>query len=76
MLLSEKLKQDHECGDFGKALAGYSEEAKRLEDAIIWALGAGESFPLREDEQDAYWWRSELQKRAGLKWDGEKFIRA
>lgn len=34
MRLSEKLQRDHECGDFGKALAGYSEEAKRLEDAI------------------------------------------
>lgn len=45
-----------------------------LEAAITWALGAGEPFPLREAGQGAYWWRSELQKRAGLKWDGEKFI--
>lgn len=34
MTLSEQLKQDHECGDFGKALEGYSEQAKALEDAI------------------------------------------
>lgn len=33
MKLSEKLKQDHECGDFGNALAGYSELAERLERA-------------------------------------------
>jgi len=30
--LSEQLKQDHECGDFGRALEGYSERAKRLEE--------------------------------------------
>lgn len=29
--LSEKLKQDHECGDFGQALKGYSEQAAALE---------------------------------------------
>lgn len=31
MKLSEKLKQDHDCGDFGRALEGYAERAKRLE---------------------------------------------
>ncbi len=35
MKLSEQLKQDHECGDFGKALEGYSDKAKKLEDVII-----------------------------------------
>lgn len=35
MKLSEQLKQDHECGDFGKALAGYAERAALLEDAIV-----------------------------------------
>ncbi len=34
MKLSEQLKQDHECGDFGKALEGYSEKAKEIEDLI------------------------------------------
>ena len=31
MKLSEQLKQDHECGDFGNALEGYSERAEKLE---------------------------------------------
>lgn len=35
MKLSEQLKQDHECGDFGKALAGYSERAELLEEAVV-----------------------------------------
>jgi hypothetical protein len=35
MKLSEQLKQDHECGDFGKALAGYAERAALLEDAVV-----------------------------------------
>lgn len=31
MKLSERLRQDHECGDFGKALDGYAEMAAALE---------------------------------------------
>jgi len=34
MKLSEQLKQDHECGDFGKALEGYAERAEALETAL------------------------------------------
>jgi len=34
MKLSEQLQQDHECGDFGKALYGYSERAKAMEEII------------------------------------------
>ena len=34
MKLSEQLKQDHECGDFGKALEGYSDRAELLEEII------------------------------------------
>lgn len=36
--LSETLKCDHECGDFGKALEGYTEKAKELEDLLEWAI--------------------------------------
>lgn len=36
MKLSEQLRQDHDCGDYGKALEGYSERAKELEDALRW----------------------------------------
>ena len=35
MLLSEKLKQDSDSGDFGKAFEGYSERVKILEDALF-----------------------------------------
>ncbi len=34
MKLSEQLKQDHDCGDFGNALEGYSDRAKELEDKL------------------------------------------
>lgn len=37
MRLSEQLKQDHESGDFGKALEGYAEKAAELE-AIVEAV--------------------------------------
>ena len=35
MKLSELLKQDHECGDFGQALDGYAERAEKLE-KMLW----------------------------------------
>lgn len=35
MKLSEQLKQDHDCGDFGNALKGYAERAALLEDAVL-----------------------------------------
>jgi molybdate-binding protein len=34
MKLSEQLKQDHESGDFGKALEGYAERAEELEEIV------------------------------------------
>lgn len=34
MKLSEQLKQDHESGDFGKALEGYAERAAALEEIV------------------------------------------
>lgn len=34
MRLSEQLQQDHNSGDFGKALEGYAERAKQLEDLV------------------------------------------
>lgn len=35
MKLSEQLKQDHDCGDFGQALEGYEKRAEKLE-KIVW----------------------------------------
>jgi hypothetical protein len=43
-------------------------------DAITWALGANGDFRSRNDGEGSYWWRKELQERAGLVWNGEKFI--
>jgi hypothetical protein len=34
MKLSEQLQRDNDSGDFGKALEGYSERAKELEEAL------------------------------------------
>ena len=34
MKLSEQLEQDHDCGDFGKALDGYAARAEQLEAAL------------------------------------------
>ena len=47
---------------------------ERLMDAITWALGANGDFPVRGPNDAAFWWRSELRRRAGLDWDGEKYV--
>lgn len=39
MKLSEKLRQDHDSGDFGEALEGYALKAETLEKALIEAMG-------------------------------------
>lgn len=41
-----------------------------LRSAVLWALGEGDDFPLRQDGEGAYWWRKELRERAFPK-DGE-----
>jgi len=43
-------------------------EAKLL-DAINWAMGCGEDGFEKPDGCPAYWWRTELAKRAGLQYD-------
>lgn len=47
---------------------------ERLMDAITWALGANGDFAERGPNDAAFWWRSELRRRAGLDWDGEKYV--
>lgn len=46
---------------------------RRMEKAIRWALGEIGDFPgKREEGQGNFWWRHELQKRAGFRWDFER----
>lgn len=41
-------------------------EIRRLRRAVKWALGENGDFPIRQDGQGAYWWRTELRRRAGM----------
>ena len=47
---------------------------KRLRQALEWALGVRGDFKIRREGDGPFWWRNELQKRAGLKWNGKKFF--
>jgi hypothetical protein len=53
-------------------------EVERLTDAINWALGVtmpdGSFIPAREEGQGSYYWRPELMRRAGLEYDGSRFV--
>jgi hypothetical protein len=46
-------------------------ENKRLKKAICWALGETDFRP-RGTGEGAFWWRTELRRRSGLKWNPEK----
>lgn len=48
---------------------GRDEEIERLRGAIKWALGANGTFPPRGTGDGAYWWRTELSQRSGVKSD-------
>lgn len=52
MKLSEQLKQDHELGDFGKALDGYSERAAKLEQIVDAVAHIGVDFGYGKFELD------------------------
>lgn len=45
-----------------EALAEKSAEAKRLRNAIRWALGETGDFPVRQAGDGTYWWRIRLGK--------------
>lgn len=51
-------------------------ENLRLRRAIEWALGAREDFEPQGESKAKYWWRKELSERAGLVWDGERYVDA
>ena len=51
-------------------------ELDRLRSAIVWALGASGEFRPQGTMDGKYWWRGELAERAGLSWDGVKYIDA
>ena len=58
---------------FGRQVKRMQAEHKKYREAIEWALGANEEFDQRPPKKGAYWWREKLAKRAGLRWDGEKY---
>ena len=60
MKLSEQLKLDHESGDFGKALDGYSEKAAQLENRIA-ELEAQTPSALKEKLRSAEQYIAELE---------------
>lgn len=50
MRLSDQLLEDHNSGDFGKALEGYAERAKQLENLVEAMAHIGVDFGYGEFE--------------------------
>ena len=54
------------------SLRDWKDMAMKYREALVWALGGGDDFP-PEVGGRPFWWRIELQKRAGLIWNGKRF---
>lgn len=48
----------------------------RFYNALTWALGANGAFSPQGTLDGKYWWRGELAERAGLTWDGMRYVPA
>lgn len=59
---------------FGRQVKRMQNEHTKYREALEWALGARGDFKERAELDAPCWWREELKERAGLKWDGEKYI--
>ena len=49
-----------------QVVSSLSAEVFQLRNAVKWALGEGEEFSMRPPKAGAYWWRTELRRRAGM----------
>jgi len=58
------------------ALAQPPAQPDRLYDALCWALGVGDDWKPRPDGAGPFYWRKELAERAGICWDGSRYVMA
>jgi hypothetical protein len=47
---------------------------KELPEAVNWLMGCAESDFIKPEGAPTYWWRSEFAKRAGIEYDGKKYV--
>jgi len=57
----------YEAAASPSAILALLEKAERCENAIRWANGELDDFPLQRPNDGHYWWRPELMARAKLK---------
>lgn len=76
MDITERLLDVPTMGHDAGCVMEAAEEIKRLRAAIVWALGAGDEFKPQGTMDGKYWWRGELASRAGLQWNGDKYVTA
>ena len=61
-----------DCGN----IAAVPAQPDRLYDALCWALGVGDDWKPRPDGAGPFYWRKELAERAGICWDGSRYVMA
>ena len=76
MDITERLLDVPTMGHDAGCVIEAAEEIKRLRAAIVWALGAGDEFKPQGTMDGKYWWRGELASRAGMQWNGDKYVTA
>ena len=71
-IYDDREMAEHKVGFFGGTVVKLTSappvegKVRKLERAIRWALGEIGEFPPREEGRGAYWWRTELRRRAGM----------
>ena len=76
MDITERLLEVPTMGHDAGCVMEAAEEIRRLRAAIVWALGAGDEFKPQGTMDGKYWWRGELASRAGMQWNGDKYVTA
>lgn len=57
-------------GEILKQIEEQQATIRQLKEAIYWALGERDDFPIRYPGDGAFYWRTELRKRSGLPVNG------
>lgn len=69
-----KVRMDRELEAARAAVAALVAEHARMYEALTWALGANGDFRTQRTMEGPYYWRGELAERAGLFWNGERYL--
>ena len=73
---SDKINDDDVQYVRADELTTLRDAVTKADDALNYILGCGDELPERGPNDGAFYWRKGLADRAGLIYDGKKYVRA